>query len=315
MDCSFKNQMESFLHYLASVKNSSPHTLRNYSLDLNSFLTFLAPKNEEVSTKAVDKYKIRAFLALLHEQGAKRRTILRKLSSLNSFFSYLVKHKVLEGNPLDAIDRPKLDKTLPANLTYAQVERLFAQPDTSGLLGFRDRCMMELLYSSALRISELIGLNRSDVDFDRGVMRIQGKGRKQRIVPTTKNAAQWLKQYLEHPARFCEDAEHKAQADDHAVFLNRWGERLTVRSADRLFADYLKQSGLSGKITPHTIRHTIATHWLEKGMDLKTIQVLLGHSSLATTTIYTQVSGKLKQDVYEKTHPRAQTRLENNSKE
>lgn len=304
-----QDQIGPFLKYLTVVKNSSNHTVRNYSLDLNNFFAFLRSEGFEGK---VERQVIRKFLAHLHEQGAQRRTVLRRLSTLNSFFSYLVKQKVLETNPLEAIDRPKLEKTLPANLSYAQVERLFEQPDIAGLLGFRDRCMMELLYSSALRISELLGLNRSDLDLQRKLLRVSGKGKKQRIVPITQNAADWLSRYLEHPSRFSDEEEHKAQVDDDAIFLNRWGKRLSVRSADRLFGEYLKKSGLSGKITPHTIRHTIATHWLEKGMDLKTIQVLLGHSSLATTTIYTQVSGKLKREVYAKTHPRAECRLEDN---
>jgi integrase/recombinase XerC len=132
---------------------------------------------------------------------------------------------------------------------------------------------------------------------------VRGKGKKERVIPMTQTAARWLREYLDHPERHCECEGHQAQDDDQAIFLNRWGKRLSARSVDRLFEGYVKSSGLVGKITPHTIRHTIATHWLEKGMDLKTIQTLLGHSSLATTTIYTQVSSRLKREVYEKTHP------------
>ncbi len=156
-------------------------------------------------------------------------------------------------------------------LSYAQVERLFEQPDTSDYLGFRDRCIMELFYSSGLRISELVGLNRQDFDARNFRLRVIGKGKKERIVPITQTAAKWLKEYLDHPWN------RAREVDEKAIFLNKWGKRLTARSVDRKFEEYLKASGLVGKITPHTIRHTIATHWFEKGMDLKTIQVLLGH--------------------------------------
>ncbi len=164
---------------------------------------------------------------------------------------------------------------------------------------------MELFYSSGLRVSELVALNRSDVDAKNLLIKLRGKGKKERIVPITKNAAEWIQTYLEHPERYLDVDGHQAQVDSDAVFLNKLGTRLTLRSVDRGFDKYLKASGIANKITPHTIRHTIATHWLENGMDLKTIQVLLGHSSLATTTIYTQVSTKLKKKVYDKAHPRA----------
>jgi integrase/recombinase XerC len=204
---------------------------------------------------------------------------------------------------LDEIDSPKLEKKIPSFLSYEQVQRLFEQPDTSHYLGFRDRCIMELFYSSGLRISELVGLDRQNFDQRNLQLRVRGKGKKERIVPITQTAATWLKDYLNHPQRHQDLEDHQAQVDEKAVFLNKWGQRLTARSVDRKFEGYLKTSGLAGKITPHTIRHTIATHWLEKGMDLKTIQILLGHSSLATTTIYTQVSSRLKREVYQKTHP------------
>lgn len=283
-----------FLNYLQIVKNASEHTLRNYALDLEAFKTFFQPE-KPCSVQEVDKRAIRAYLAHLSAKGATKKTVLRRLSTLRSFYKYLIKERLIEQNPLEEIDSPKLDKKIPPSLTYAQVERLFEQPDTSHYLGFRDRCIMELFYSSGLRISELVGLNRQDFDARNFCLRVLGKGKKERIVPITQTAAQWLKEYLDHPGR--------EEVDEKPIFLNKWGKRLTARSVDRKFEEYLKASGLVGKITPHTIRHTIATHWLEKGMDLKTIQVLLGHRSLATTTIYTQVSSRLKREVYEKSHP------------
>lgn len=206
---------------------------------------------------------------------------------------------------MEEIDSPKLEKSLPKALSFAQVERLLSQPDTTSYLGFRDRCIMELLYSSGLRISELAGLNRRDLDAPNQFLRVMGKGKKERLIPITASACKWIGEYLDHPEREEDGKQHLAQVDKEAIFLNKWGKRITVRSLDRNFAKYLVASGLPSSVTPHTIRHTIATHWLENGMDLKTIQVLLGHSSLVTTTIYTKVSGRLKREVYDKAHPSA----------
>lgn len=304
---SYRESASQFLNYLQVIKNASEHTLRNYKLDLEAFKRFFEDEilkiKSEFSIQDIDKRSIRNYLAALSAKNATKKTILRRLSSLRSFYKYLVKERLLEHNPLDEIDSPKLEKKIPPSLNFDQVMHFFGQPDTSNYLGFRDRCIMELFYSSGLRISELVFLNRQDFDAVNFCLKVMGKGKKQRVVPITKTAAQWLKEYLDHPKRHQDIDDHKAQVDEKAIFLNRWGKRLTVRSIDRRFEEYLKTSGLVGKITPHTIRHTIATHWLEKGMDLKTIQVLLGHSSLATTTIYTQVSSRLKKEVYEKSHP------------
>lgn len=289
------------------VKNSSLHTLRNYGMDLEQFHDFSKDflSLEVLGLESVEKKLIRAYLAELSSKEMKKRSILRKMASIRSFFRYLIKEKIISKNPLDEIESPKLEKTMPVSIAYAQVERLFAEPDTSSYLGFRDRCIMELFYSSGLRISELVSLNRASVDTSSFRVRVLGKGKKERVVPITKTAAGWIVRYLEHIDRFLDSKEHKAEKDTEALFLNKWGERLTSRSVDRGFKEYLKASGLVERITPHTIRHTIATHWLENGMDLKTIQTLLGHRSLATTTIYTHVSPRLKKEVYRKAHPRA----------
>lgn len=315
----YLESVHKFLNYLRVVKNSSDHTLRNYGLDLRAFGNFFEeeaikradrPKSEvgltpsvQFSIGEIDKRIIRAYLAALSAKNATKKTVLRRLSSLRSFFKYLVKERVIECNPLEEIDSPKLEKKIPPSLTYDQVMLLFEQPDISKYLGFRDRCIMELFYSSGLRIGELVLLNRQDFDERNLRLRVMGKGKKERIVPITKTAAKWMMEYLNHSQRHQDVEDHKAEVDAKAIFLNKWGKRLTSRSIDRKFEEYLKASGLVGKITPHTIRHTIATHWLENGMDLKTIQVLLGHRSLSTTTIYTKVSSRLKREVYEKSHP------------
>jgi integrase/recombinase XerC len=306
MTRNLEDAKSAFLRYLETVRGVSIHTLRNYDLDLRSFKKFIDKEKILIeSLEELDKRVIRSFLAHLNFEKASKRTLLRRLACLRSFFKFLKREKSIDHNPMEEIETPKLEKHLPNALSYEQVERLLVQPDTSTYLGFRDRCIMELLYSSGLRISELGGLNRRDFDPRNQMLRIQGKGKKERVVPITEGAAKWITDYLHHPERLVDGKQHRAEADKEAIFLSKWGKRITLRSLDRNFAKYLTACGLSASVTPHTIRHTIATHWLENGMDLKTIQVLLGHRSLVTTTIYTQVSTRLKREVYDKAHPSA----------
>lgn len=311
-----------FLDHLKLLNNASIHTLRNYCIDLNALKTFLedstpSPKiqynesylhrnrseDQNLSLQNISRRTIRAFLA--HHGHISKRTQIRRISTLRSFFKFLMKQGYIQVNPMEDIDSPKQDKKLPTSLTYEQIQNLLNQPETSQYLGFRDRTIMELFYSSGLRVSELVSLDRSDLDLENLQVKLKGKGKKERLIPITQNASKWIKNYLEHPQRHQNSPQHLKEQDSKAVFLNKWGQRLTTRSVDRKFRIYLLQSGLPTDVTPHTIRHTIATHWLENGMDLKTIQVLLGHSSLSTTSIYTHVSSSLKKEVYDKAHPRA----------
>lgn len=300
-----KKEIEAFLNSLV-VKNGSPHTLRNYSLDLACFVKFLHAREQgPPSLEKIDRKTVRDFLLKLTEEKKSRRTLARRTSALRSFFRFCQKQDLIEESPLLNLATPKIEKSLPRSLSYQEVERLLAAPDLSSYLGLRDRTIMELFYSSGLRISELAAMDRKDLDREELTIRLKGKGKKERIIPITQSAAKWLDSYLGHAGRHLDEGDHKKAADLEAIFLNREGTRLTTRSIDRRFAHYLLKSGLAGKITPHTIRHTIATHWLENGMDIKTIQLLLGHECLSTTTIYTQVSTKLKKKVFEKSHPRA----------
>lgn len=316
-----------FLRYLIVVKNASEHTARNYAIDLNALKTYLekrhfnsfpsgstpkihskmpepASSDPDIPLSTIDRKIIRGFLADLTTSGANKKTIVRRLSSVRTFFKYAFSQKIVQLNPTEDLETPKIEKKIPTSLSYDQVLNIFELPDLQTLLGFRDRVIMELFYSSGLRVSELVSLDRKDFDPKNLLVKLKGKGKKERVIPITKNAANWINRYLEHPDRYRSIDGHRPQADPQAIFLNKWGTRLTTRSVDRTFDTYLKKSGLAGKVTPHTIRHTIATHWLENGMDLKTIQVLLGHSALSTTTIYTQVSTQLKKKVYDQTHPR-----------
>ncbi|MCH9631729.1 MAG: Tyrosine recombinase XerC [Chlamydiae bacterium] len=311
-----------FLEELRLLQNVSVHTLRNYSIDLNALKTFLeneapSPKiryelpyikrdltqDPNISIENINRRTIRRFLA--HHATISKRTQMRRISTLRSFFKFLMNKNIIKSNPMEDIESPKLEKSLPQSLSYEQVQNLLQQPDTATYLGFRDRAIMELLYSSGLRVNELVSLDRSAFDYENFSVLLRGKRKKERLVPITKNAADWMHNYLNHPKRHENSQKHLKQADEKAIFLNKWGQRITTRSVDRKFMKYHLMSGLPSDVTPHTIRHTIATHWLENGMDLKTIQVLLGHSSLSTTSIYTHVSTKLKKDAYDKAHPRA----------
>ncbi len=288
------------------MKNASEHTLRNYAIDLHTLQEYLERENNgEIALDKIDRKDIRGFLAYLSSKHSSKRTIVRRLSSTRTFFKFLFSEKVIPHNPTEELETPKIEKKIPYSLNYDQVEQLFNMPDISTYIGLRDRVIMELFYSSGIRVSELVSLNRTDLDKSNLLLRVRGKGKKERIVPITKNAADWITKYLEHPERYLEIDGHEAEVDPQAIFLNRLGTRLTTRSVDRKFDKYLTASGLAGKVTPHTIRHTIATHWLERGMDLKTIQTILGHTSLATTTIYTQVNPTLKKKVFDAAHPRA----------
>lgn len=284
---------KAFIEHLEVIKDASPHTLRNYRIDLQGFSDYGGNPDLE----NIDRKNVRKFLAHLHEAGKSKKTTARKLSSLRSFFNFCLTKKWLAASPMEDLENPKYERRIPSSLRYEHVESLFNQPDLSDPLGFRDRTIMELLYSSGLRVSELSLLNKEDLNLPHLLIKLKGKGKKERLVPITKSSAEWIGNYLAHRER--------VETDKEAVFLNKLGGRLTTRSIDRNFARYLKASGIAASVTPHTIRHTIATHWLENGMDLKTIQTLLGHTSLSTTTIYTQVSPHLKKSVYDKAHPRA----------
>lgn len=321
-----------FLKHLKVSKNASEHTIRNYTIDLNSLKNYLQKewcpnhRPEELPDKVhydrpyedrwtgkdallplenIDRKHIRGFLAHLHDNKSSKKTIVRRLSSLRTFSRWALSKGLIQINPIEDLESPKIEKKIPYSLTYDQIQKLFDQPDIDTYLGFRDRTIMELFYSSGLRVSELVSLNRSDFDEKGLLLKVQGKGKKERLVPITKTAAEWVSSYLNHIERHKEMEGHQAESDPDAIFLNKLGSRLTTRSVDRKFDKYLTASGLAGKVTPHTIRHTIATHWLENGMDLKTIQSILGHTSVSTTTIYTQVNTKLKKKVYDESHPRA----------
>jgi integrase/recombinase XerC len=282
-----RDAIDSFLRHLSFVRKLSEHTVRNYKIDLESYLEF--------SLGEFSKEMIREFLANLHENKISKKSASRRLSALRTFAKYLVLNKVIKNNPLTEIRNPKIEKKLPSFLTAEQVIQFFKAPDLTTYLGVRDRTIMELLYATGIRVGELCSLNKSSVNLKEGMLQVLGKGGRERRLPLTKAAVYWIEYNLNHPGRLEEDTS--------ALFLNRFGSRLTTRSVDRAFVAYKHLSNIAVSLTPHTLRHTIATHFLENGMDLKTIAEILGHTNLSTTTVYTRVSTRLKRETYEKTHP------------
>ena len=301
--------IDQFIHYLSVEKNASPHTCRCYRRDLEGFEDFL--KNSgmyvgatgKVEMEKVDRMAIRKYLSFLHRKN-KKSSISRKISTLRSFFKYLVREQVIFSNPAKGVSTPKVEKTLPTTLTVDEAFRLMEAPTTisekpsegSKEKGLRDRAILELLYSSGLRVSELVGLNSNQLDLDLGIVRVMGKGRKERIVPVGTKAIKALEAYLEKRGML---------EGEKPIFVNSVGGRLTARSVGRLMKRYTRHSGIFRKVSPHSLRHTFATHLLDAGADIREIQEMLGHSSLSTTQRYTHVSmGKLM-EVYDKAHPRS----------
>jgi integrase/recombinase XerC len=298
-----------FIHHLSVEKNASPHTCRCYQRDLEGFEDFLKSSGMvlsptgEVEIERVDRIAIRKYLSFLHRKN-KKSSIARKISTLRSFFKYLVKEQVVPFNPAKSVSTPKVEKTLPTTLTVDEAFRLMESPKSisekplegSKERGLRDRAILELLYSSGLRVSELVGLNSNQLDLDLGIVRVMGKGRKERIVPVGVKAIEATKSYL---------GERGMVKGDGPIFVNSLGGRLTARSVGRLIKKYTRHSGIFRKVSPHSLRHTFATHLLDAGADIREIQEMLGHSSLSTTQRYTHVSmGKLM-EVYDKAHPRS----------
>jgi integrase/recombinase XerC len=292
-----------FIEMLASEKGYSINTCRAYGKDLKEFAVFLGGylgiKSKDVMPDQVDGLSIRGFLGFLHKKN-KKATMARKLSAIRSFFNFLVKHGILGINPADPVHTPKQDQTIPAYLTVDDMFRLLDAFCKKDLLGRRNRAIYELMYSTGIRVSELAGLNVGDVDFTRALVRVKGKGDKERIVPAGEKAIQSVLRYLEMPGRK-KDASPEI---DRPLFLNKNGTRLSTRSIGRILDNIATACGISTPVSPHAFRHSFATHMLDAGADLRVVQELLGHKSLSTTQKYTHVSIDKLMQVYDKSHPR-----------
>lgn len=309
-----------FIHYLSMEKNASPHTCRCYQRDLEEFEDYL--KNSgmaltpsgEIEMGKVDRMAIRKYLSILHRRN-KKSSIARKISTLRSFFRYLNREQIIPSNPAKSVSTPKVEKTLPTTLTVDEAFRLMESPKSYSEkpsqarvknMRLRDRAILELLYSSGLRVSELVGLNTNHLDLDLGIVKVMGKGRKERIVPVGTKAVDSLRAYLD---------EGGLVKGEGPLFINSVGGRLTARTIGRLIKKYSKHSGIFRRVSPHSLRHTFATHLLDAGADIREIQEMLGHSSLSTTQRYTHISmGKLM-EIYDKTHPRSFRNLDMKSKQ
>lgn len=289
-----------FEGYLQIEKNASNHTISNYLKDIDDFISFL--NSRDVATiKDVNYIDVRGYLALLNVKKYSRKTISRKLSSLRSFYRFLVRENYLEINPFQMVSTPKLERKLPSFLYPDEINQLLNAPNLNKPLGIRDRAIMEVLYASGMRVSELVALNIDSIDLIGGNALVFGKGSKERYVPLGKYSIDALTNYLEIRDRF----NLKNDKDEKALFLNKYGGRLTDRSIRRIIDKYINYIANSKKVSPHTLRHTFATHLLNAGADLRSVQELLGHVNISTTQIYTHVTKERLQDIYRSTHPRA----------
>jgi len=284
--------IEKFIRSLKAEKDISIHTERAYKSDLDEFISFVKKKPEDI-----DNLDIRSFLSSLHQKGMKKGTISRKLATIRSFFKYLHREGVVKKNPAKLVSSLRLPKTLPRFLSVDEAFSLMDAPKGEGFRTTRDRAILELLYSSGLRVSELVSLDMSDLDIKEGLIRVRGKGKRERIVPIGSKALEALKDYL------LERITKKRRSP--AIFLNNRGGRLTDRSARRILSMYSRLLHIKEGLSPHTLRHTFATHMLHGGADLRSIQELLGHSSLSTTQKYTHVDITHLTDVYDRAHPLA----------
>jgi len=290
-----------YVNYLEAERNVSPYTVRNYTTDLLDFFHFLKAKGVG-SLKDVDKPVLRDFLSHLMEQGLVKASIARKLSAIRSFYRYLLREGMVPTSPVATTSSPKLDRRLPSFLTIEQVVKLLEAPDLSSPMGQRDRAIMELLYASGLRVSELVNLNLEQVNLDTNEIRALGKGAKERVVLIGKPAAEALSTYLSQgrPKLFGTKIRMT-----NALFVNRYGERLVKRSVQRILGKYANIAGIDKRVHPHLLRHTFATHLLDGGADLRVVQELLGHADLSSTQIYTHVTKSQARKVYLSAHPMA----------
>jgi integrase/recombinase XerC len=283
-------------------RGASPHTLKGYREDLHALAEYLADgEGQSPAPGSITTNELRGFLSALHEAGYAKTSISRRLASVRSFLKFGQREGWAKSNPAKALRNPRKSRKLPHFLTTDEVGKLLAAPKGEAAASIRDRAILETAYSAGLRVSELVGLNDGDLDFPAGIARIRGKGKKERLSPIGSYAARALKCWL--GIRKLHDREKKGR--EAPVFTNKFGTRLTTRSVARMLEKYLKETGLDQRTSPHTLRHSFATHLLDRGADIRSVQELLGHKSLVTTQIYTHVSTANLRAAYEKAHPRA----------
>ncbi len=292
-----------FLRYLDVERNASDLTIKSYREDLTALVDYLTEARGGVCPKpgSIDVLELRGYVAALHEVDYAKSTIARRLASMRSFFRFGQREEWTKVNPAKALRNPRQSRTLPHFLSSGELDRLLRSPPGDRPEGLRDRAMLETMYSAGLRVSELVAMNDGDIDFEAGIVRVRGKGRRERLSPVGSFATRALRRWLD-ARRLGPNLEPGPEAP---VFLNRFGARLTVRSVGRMLEKHLSASGLDRRTTPHSLRHSFATHLLDRGADIRCVQELLGHKSLVTTQIYTHVSTAKLREVYERAHPRA----------
>jgi integrase/recombinase XerC len=302
-----QSSVPGFLNYLKIERNCSALTIKSYGEDLASIVEYFRDFAGGVpDVSAVTVANLRGYVAYMHECEYSRSTMARRLACLRSFFRYCCREQLAATNPAKALRTPRAGRRLPHFLSTEQVAQLLEAPPSNTPPGLRDRAILETLYSAGLRVAELASLNVSDWDRDAGILRVIGKGRKERVTPIGRYAALALSRWLE-----VRQSDPTAPAlQQGAMFLNKRGRRLTTRSVGRLLEKYIRETGLDKLTTPHTLRHSFATHLLDGGADLRSVQELLGHKSLTTTQIYTHVSTKRLRDTYQKSHPHASGKIE-----
>ena len=294
-----------YISYLELERSASAYTVRNYTTDLcgskniKGLFTFLKEKGIS-SLGGVDRTVLRDYLGYLVEQGIVKASIARKLSAIRSFYRYLVREGILSASPIERTSSPKLDKRLPSFLTLDEVERLLNAPDLSTPQGQRDRALLELLYASGLRVSELVNLDLGEINLGTSEIRVWGKGSKERMVLMGKPATEALRNYLSQGR-----PKLLGERKTNALLLNRYGQRLPERRVQRILGNYAAKAGIEKRVHPHILRHTFATHLLDGGADLRVVQELLGHARLSSTQIYTHVTKSQARKVYLSAHPRA----------
>lgn len=296
-------EIAQFLRYLDVEKNASTLTIKSYREDLIDLADYLIEQQGKTSLKPDDisPRDLRGYVSALHEAGYARSSISRKLASLRSFYKFAQRQELATTNPAKPLRNPRGQRKLPHFLTSDEVERLLNSPPRDEVLGLRDRAILETMYSAGLRVSEVVGLNDGDIDLEEGLARVRGKGRKERLSPLGRFAVAALHKYAYHRERSPKEPIGK----NAPVFVNRFGRRLTTRSVARMLEKYIQITGLDQRTTPHTLRHSFATHLLDRGADIRSVQELLGHKSLVTTQIYTHLSTANLKEVYERAHPRA----------
>lgn len=295
-----KEQIIDYLHYLTIERGLSQNTRKSYERDLEQYLTFLTEQHIK-DWQAVDRVLILSFLQQLQQSGKSSATIIRMVSSLRRFHQFLRQERFTDHDPMQHIDSPKKQQKLPDTLSLSEVERLIETPDTKEVLGIRDRAILEVMYATGLRVSELIGLQLKDLHLSMGLLQTTGKGDKERIVPLGDRAIQWIETYLEEARPFL---TRKHPEESH-LFVNNHGKQLSRQGIWKNLKALVRKAGITKNVTPHTLRHSFATHLLENGADLRTVQELLGHADISTTQIYTHITKKRMTEVYKQHFPRA----------